>query len=334
MTVLFGRWWVRALAQVAVSGLLVGLLLWRTDVERVAEHVQRLTLAFVLFASGYYAACQLLSSVRWRLFLTAKGVAVPTTTLFSYYMIGMFFNNFLPGAVGGDAAKAYLLYRRCGEGHLAVSSVFLERFAGLLGLSIVSVAALAISVAWIRSPLVFAAVGGTALFLIAVALGLWWAPLSARIGNALGRLAPGWLGPRLERFYGALAGYREHPGTLLGAVLLSVVIQGLYALYYALVARGLGLSIDVVYFLLFLPPVSVLMLVPIGLGGLGLREAALVVLFAAVGVPAADILAVSLTAHALGALLSLWGGLLLLGRGGRTALAGVPRRAPAEDVRA
>jgi hypothetical protein len=62
-------------------------------------------------------------------------------------------------------------------------------------------------------------------------------------------------------------------------------------------------------------------MLPISVGGLGVREALLVFLFADVGVPAADVLSVSLTAYALNTLLSVAGGLLLLVQGaGRPAL--------------
>jgi uncharacterized protein (TIRG00374 family) len=310
-----GRPWFRPLARLAVSLLFLGVLLWQVELQLVVERLQQLSPGLVLFAWAYYALCQLLSSYRWQMFLTVKNIAVPVTSLFSYYMIGMFLNNFLPGAVGGDAAKAYYLYQRSGQGSYALSSVLLERFSGLLGLSILSIAALAVGPPWIHKPLVLASVGGSALFLLMVALALWWAPLFPRIENALGRVLPVSIGPRLQRLYGALAGYRQHPGMVTRAVALSVVIQGLHALYYGVVSWGLGLSIDVYYFLLFLPPVTLAVLAPISFGGLGIREAMLVILFGQVGVAAADILAVSLTAHLLNTLLSVWGGLLLLRRG-------------------
>lgn len=297
-----------------MSAVLLGVLFWRVEPGRVVQGLQQLSPAFVLFAWVYYASCQLLSSYRWQMFLTAKNIAVPVTRLFSFYMIGMFLNTFLPGAVGGDAAKAYYVYRRSGQGNYALSSVLLERFSGLLGLSVISITALAIGLSSIWKPVILASVGGTALILLAVASALWWAPLSPPIRGALRRVLPASIGPRLQQLYGALASYREHPGTLVRAVALSVAIQGLYALYYGVVSWGLGLSIDVYYFLLLLPPVTLVMIAPISVGGLGIREAMLVLLFGQVGVAAADILAVSLTAHLLNTGLGLWGGLLLLRR--------------------
>jgi uncharacterized membrane protein YbhN (UPF0104 family) len=76
----------------------------------------------------------------------------------------------------------------------------------------------------------------------------------------------------------------------------------------------MGIPIDFIYFVLFLPLVTLVSLVPISIGGLGIREAVMVALFAAVGVSKADVLSVSLTVHIINTLLSLWGGFLLLRR--------------------
>jgi uncharacterized membrane protein YbhN (UPF0104 family) len=131
----------------------------------------------------------------------------------------------------------------------------------------------------------------------------------------MGRLFPRRLGGKFQDLYAALAGYREHRKALAAAIGLSVGIQALYAGYYALVAQGLGTPIDVLYFILFLPLVTVVIMVPVTVGGLGVREALMILLFAEVGVPGADVLAVSLTAYFLNTLLSLAGGALFLLRG-------------------
>jgi uncharacterized protein (TIRG00374 family) len=301
-----------ALARAAVSAALLALLFWQVEAGRVIDHLKNLSPLFILLAWVYYAVCQLLSSWRWWLFLAAKGVSVPVTSLFSYYMIGMFLNSFLPSAVGGDAARAYYVYRRVGDGNIALSSVFLERFAGLLGLGVLAVCAVVVDFERAWHPLILATVGGSALFLGAVALLIWWEPLFTRLQRMLGRWLPHWLAPRMQELYGALSSYRRHPAALAKTISLSVVIQGLYGLYFGVVAWGLGIEIDVYYFVLFLLPVTLAMMAPISFGGLGVREATFILLFQEVGVAPTDVLTVSLTAYLLSTPLSLVGGLLLV----------------------
>jgi uncharacterized membrane protein YbhN (UPF0104 family) len=311
MKMLKANSWLQTAGKVGVSAVLLGLLLAQVDRQSLAGNLGKLTPTFILLAWLYYAFCQVLSSYRWQLFLTVKGIHVPLLRLFAFYLMGMFLNNFLPGAVGGDMAKSYYLYRDTGQGKYAIISVLLERFTGLLGLSVLSIGALAVSFRYVESPLILAAVGGTALFLLAVVLMIWWEPIYRPVHGLLGNLFPRQLGERLQQLYTALASYKTHRGVLLGAVALSVGIQGLYALFYALIGQGLGTPIPVAYFILFLPLVTLLTMLPISVGGLGIREALMVFLFHTVGVPAVEILAVSLTGYLLNTLLSLSGAVLL-----------------------
>ncbi len=77
---------------------------------------------------------------------------------------------------------------------------------------------------------------------------------------------------------------------------------------------ALDMDISVTYFLLFLPLITLVTMVPISFGGLGLREATMVALFALVGITSAQILALSLTVHLINLGLSLFGGLIWIVR--------------------
>jgi uncharacterized protein (TIRG00374 family) len=300
--------------RILVSAILLGLLLHQVGLREILADVGRLPLLFVLFAWGYYSFCQLLSAWRWQLFLTAKGVHVPVTRLFSFYMVGMFLNNFMPGSVGGDVVKTYDLYRATGQGRIAIVSVFLERFTGLIGLALIAVAALVIGLRGLDNPVILGAVGGTALVLALSVAGLWWPPLADRLMRLVDRVLPRRIGEPLHGLYAALADYRRHGRVLLVTILLSVIVHLLFAGYYALTSQALGDPIPFEYFVLFMPLVTIVTMIPISLGGLGIREALMVALFAAVGVEAAHVMAISLTVHVINTVLSLWGGLILVTR--------------------
>ncbi len=57
--------------------------------------------------------------------------------LFSLYLIGAFFNTVLPGLIGGDAVKAFYLYRATGKGSLSLASIFMDRYIGFVMLIII-----------------------------------------------------------------------------------------------------------------------------------------------------------------------------------------------------
>ncbi|MFH1038477.1 MAG: lysylphosphatidylglycerol synthase transmembrane domain-containing protein [PVC group bacterium] len=80
-------------------------------------------------------------SFRWGMLLTAQGVRLSHLSVFMYYMMGMFFNNFLPSTVGGDFVKAYYLSRATGKTAGSFISVLIDRLMGMGGLCVVAVAA-------------------------------------------------------------------------------------------------------------------------------------------------------------------------------------------------
>jgi uncharacterized protein (TIRG00374 family) len=295
-----------------ISVTLIGLMVWAADWRMVLDKLRNLSIWAVLFFWAYYAFCQWLSAYRWKVLLRAKGVNLPTLTLFNFYMVGMFANNFLPGGLGGDAVKAWSLYRHAGFGNVAIASVFVERFCGILALSALGcLAALWVLVTG-NAPITALWVLATALAL-AVAAGMVWSiRLAGLLRGLLARFAPRAIRERAITLMDTVHSYRNDLGALGFALAISVVLQAMIALFYNLVGVALGTRVDTIYFLLFLPIITIITLLPISLGGLGPREFAMVYLFGKLGISSADVLAISLTAHVLNVALSLVGGPMLL----------------------
>jgi uncharacterized protein (TIRG00374 family) len=302
------RFCVRAVVSLA----LIALMLWAYDWRQILGKLALLTPAFVLFAWAYYAICQWVSAYRWRVLLRPKGVDVPTARLFVFYMVGMFANNFMPGGLGGDAVKAYSLYRQGGSGNIAVASVFVERFCGILALSALGAVASAAMLLAGKPPLMPLLVLGFVLLLAAAAAMVWSVRLARLLRWLLAAVAPRLIRDRAIQLVDTVHSYRDDWRVLLRALAISVLLQAMIALFYSLVGLALGIPVPVLYFLLFLPMVTMITLLPISLGGLGVREIAMVYLFATVGVSSEDMLSISLTAHILNTALSLSGGVMLL----------------------
>lgn len=306
--------WAKFSVRVLLSVAILAALFTQISPSEVLKNFERVSPEFVLFAWGYYALCQWISSYRWQLLLAAKNVHVTLSQLFSYYMIGMFVNNFMPGSVGGDVVKSYHLFRRTKEMEIAVVSVFLERFTGLIGLSIVSIIGLFIGSSHLMTPLVWGSVVGAVAILALMIVALWMLPAFLQRFPWFTRVVPAKVRGVAGGIYEALVSYRHEMPTVWGTIAISVVLQLMFAAYYYFASVAMGIPIDFIYFVLFLPMVTLVSLVPFSFGGLGVREAVMVALFSGVGVAKADVLSVSLTVHFINTLLSFWGGLLLLRR--------------------
>lgn len=302
----------RVVGRSAVSLLLLAIALWLCGWRSILDRVAELPLNFIVIAWIYYALCQWLSAVRWKLLLRAKGADTPIGRLFILYMVGMFANSFLPTGLGGDAIKIYNLHRWGRDTAVSAASVLLERFAGMLALAALG----AVAAIWLliqgQSMIV-------ALICLMFSAGLWTAggfvfsPHMMRLLRwMMGTPERHTLRGRIMTVVETVQSYRNAPAAILQAFAISLVLQAAIAIYYSATGLALGEWINPIYFLLFFPPVTFLTLLPISLGGLGLRELVLLYLFASIGIQKDSVLTISLTAHVLNLALGLIAGSLSL----------------------
>jgi uncharacterized protein (TIRG00374 family) len=87
-----------------------------------------------------YLFTQGISAARWTTLARPLGIKTPFTAMLRYYLIGMFFNLFAPGTVGGDVTRVYYLVKdedARAKGHAvttvnAAMSVLMDRAIGMI----------------------------------------------------------------------------------------------------------------------------------------------------------------------------------------------------------
>ena len=228
-----------------------------------------------------------LVSVRLTFLLVAQGLRMPLLTAFRLVLIGGFFSAFLPGAAGGDVARMYFAARtNPGRGTELVTVIAVDRFVGLL-----SLLALPILVAFgfkssvasgsfivLRGLLVLSTIGFV-LGILAI-LACWFGPLRPLVISLLGRIQ---LSAHARRLFQTLDGYRSRQGTLVGAFVLSLLIQAIAVGAVLLLVRATGGSPITSAMILVIPFGQLANALPVTPGGLGVGEAAFAGLFASVG---------------------------------------------------
>ena len=93
--------------KVLVSGVLIYLILRGADFHQIGEKIASASLPLLLVAFSMFFVGYSLTAFRWRLLLGAQGVTARFGYLIRSFMVAMFFNNFLPSTVGGDAVRVY-----------------------------------------------------------------------------------------------------------------------------------------------------------------------------------------------------------------------------------
>ena len=119
----------------------VAALYWvfsKVSIQDLKDALLKSNPLFLLFAFLAYATSILISSSRLLSFLTAIGLHVSERYNFKLYQLGLFYNLFLPGGVGGDGYKIYFLRKKYSiKGRKLLGALFFDRLSGLWALCLI-----------------------------------------------------------------------------------------------------------------------------------------------------------------------------------------------------
>jgi glycosyltransferase 2 family protein len=261
----------------------VAVLLWRYDARPIFRILSRERPAYFAAVVVLYVAGQAMCAYRWQLLAALLKVHGRYREFLAYTFVGMFTNLFVPGLLGGDAARSIYLGRRCGRMGEAIASVVADRGVGLIGLFwLAAFAAIFLNFAPIPSSVITPTVVVGAITFA----GFLAAPIVAQLIHLMPR--------PIRRAGGIVAPYLRHPATLIPAIALSIVLQLTLAVGQYLLAVGLGMNEPLSLFVLCVPIANVFASLPLTLNGLGIRESAYLMLFGMAGMRKEDAIALGL----------------------------------------
>lgn len=295
------------LLKLGLSLGLLGYLLATADYGTMRE-------VFSQARSDYYALAfligilaVLLSAYKWKVLLSAGHMNRPLSELFCLYLVGIFFNNFLPTSVGGDAMRIYLLSKRHGQKMLVFSSVLAERATGLLALILLLLIGLFVSGSLFTDAVklyIGVALTSTTLFLVFIFVKCRQATLTKIVPVAVVETFCSLHSFLLEGLSGS--------SMVLKMIWTSLLFQVLNIIIYIAIFWSLSIEVPVVDSLLIIPLVTLLTMLPISINGFGLREYTLVYFLSHYGYGKAHVIPISVLFYGIILLLSISGGFILL----------------------
>jgi uncharacterized protein (TIRG00374 family) len=299
--------------KLCVSAFLIYWVLRQTELDHIWEaarqaDVRLLLLSFSLHAVGYYA-----SAYRWQILLAAQGQRIPVSYLVNSYAVAMYFNNILPSTIGGDVVRAYDTWRYGLPKGKAITTVLVERFLGLLGLLAFAVVAIFVATDFSgKIPNLPYWIGGLFAGMVLFTLFIFSKQKYITQAGALFDL-PGLkiIKKQAKKFSDAFRDFRGKNAALLGAILLSLLLQINVIVHYWLIAEALGMNIPFTKFLFIIPIALFVMMVPISINAIGLRENLYVFFLKPYGATVAQVIAFSWIAYGMILLLGILGGVLL-----------------------
>lgn len=310
--------------KIAVSlGILV-LIFRKVDFNELWRELRTAHTSYVIASICLYLAVQALSAYRWYVLLKPIGVDTSYRKILSFYLLGMYFNFFLPTAIGGDAVRVYYLNKETRKLSRSTASVFLDRDIGMGALLLIATVAAAFAGTTINQvPLapIFALI--TVAFVL-INLALFYRPSYDLLHRVLRLFKMKRADEKVENLFESVNSYRGEWGVLNVAMALSIIIQlgGIFANVLLGHAIGLETRNGWLDYLVIVPAVSLISMNPLSVNGTGWREYSYLVLFGSVGLGAlADVhnQAMALAVLWLGVLIvtSLPGGIIYVLRGSR-----------------
>ncbi len=284
-----GRWSLLLRTVITVSILLyLGVKL---DWAEMARHLGRSDLPGLLVACAVLGAAFVAGSLRWWLLLKVQDIDLPFGLVTKLAFVGLFFNLFLFGAIGGDVLKAvYVMKYAPQKKTRATLSIIMDRAMGMFVFVCVVLAAIPWQFRFLmqREETRAVAYALAALFSVGALVAVGFAVIPFH-------RAPRLLRSLWERVpYGHIAGslrdgFRQHGKALrysLGALACSAIAVTITSVAGYSIARAIHVDASFLQIVVVLAYVICITSLPISIAGHGVREGAFVLMFAVFGLGA------------------------------------------------
>lgn len=243
-------------------------------------------------------------SERWQQVCKSLGVQTSSRRLLTHTVAGLFVSNFVPTTIGGDVLRVARLGKEIDNRANAFTTVTFERLSGWMVLP----GCIYIGFALEPSLLALGNASYVSLSAATITLIVLLFVIVAAASDAMRRIfGVKWL-RWLQTVHEGLNILRKRPGDIIRIIGSGFIYQLILILSFWCCAKSVG--IDGFGFraaLAFMPAVLILQVLPLGVGGLGIREWALVLFLGALGVGKDQAVALGLTIYVITLLCSIVG---------------------------
>lgn len=268
------------------SALFLWIAIRMVDFQFVGNLIVNSDVNYIVLAILLQLASTTLAAYRWSLIMGALHFNETFSFYLASYFKGAFFNQALPGSIGGDAVRGLELGKLGYSKKEAFAGIFIDRIIGLAGLLLLNLVANLLSghilPSWlfhlINTISISGLIGFTVLILLRKVEWLHRYRLTRLFAN---------LSSRFRQVY-------ANKQAIVSQIALSVIIHFLSILSLYELACAVGMTLPLTVFLVAVPPVFLLTIIPISLAGWGVRESAMVGIFILIGASKEMILSVSI----------------------------------------
>lgn len=298
--------------RLVVSGAVLTYLITVLDWQRLLYVFSHLRLEYFWFAPILVVLALYCLAIRWTILLTYFRVRLSQKESFLYYLVGNFYNIILPGAIGGDVIRIGICaVKKKQPITLIASSVLLERvfgllvvlFLGAIGILLLSAKLQQQLGATLTTTMLLLSLGTLFIFILGWFL-LRFIPLIS-IESKAKKI------PIVLKLLNILDRLRQIPvKALLEIFIFNIFSQVFDIIASYFLAKSILLELPLIVFFVVIPIVYISTVIPISLGGLGVREGVLALLLSRMGIPSSDAITFSFVLYFNRVFVSLIGGVV------------------------
>jgi uncharacterized protein (TIRG00374 family) len=260
------------------------ILITKVQIKDIPPALANIDLFWLALSFSLHALGLLISAYRWQILIRAQGDSVPLGFLAKSYLVGNFFNLFLPTRFGGDVVRIWDGSRYSHSILKSSAIVIVERFTGVIILLAFAFAA-ALSRIDMSRNFVVIWVAFLVGFIGLLSALLFFTPLASRFLEKI----PGkgfWLKfkSKILEFRRVVLVYKDKKRAFFLALFWAFLLQINVILHYYLAGKAFHLEIPLLDYFIFIPIVLLILTLPVTISGLGLREALFILFFAAYGI--------------------------------------------------
>lgn len=297
------------LFKITSAVLLFYLIFHFIDLSEIVKNIKHINLFLLIVPVVIFFLSIFLSVLKWKKILIFFGINESIKNLWDNYLIGSFYNNFLPSSIGGDGYKFLILSKKfCNKSHIA-SSIILERGFGYVSIIVLY---LIVSIIFFNQTMqnnILSIIFYGVIVIVILLITAFYINLNHKHFDLFRKLR---IVDKLFNFFDIIKSVVKSKEIIIYAFVNSLIynIISSFSLWVIFISIGYNINFDIVLFVSLIVRASAIL--PLSFNNLGATEGLYVFLFSLFGIATSASLLVVLIGRIISIICSALGGALLL----------------------
>jgi uncharacterized protein (TIRG00374 family) len=294
-----------------VSFTLISIIISKIDWDSAVKHLSNANVFLILLTILIALFIRYLMALKWNILLKVSKSQISSWNLLKVIMIGGFLGMFLPSSLSTDVIRGYYLSKENKDKLHITSTIVIDRLLGVLSLLVTGIIGIYVSNHLLDKlnlePVLFIGIAMVVFIFIVMFNKTLLEKFNRLFQNKNSKIQS-----IIKKGYNALSDFYNHPKALSGSFLLSLSVQLLRIVRFYLIAVAINVDVPFLYFVVVVPTIMIVLMIPVSLGGIGVKEGAAISLLVLLGITHNDAIVLTLIESLTTTFVTLLGGLFYL----------------------